>query len=146
MSLESEGRVKKLVTVSATSTPVTIAKEEMFGENLGANLAQVPCIRYPINFGKKSVSALLDSGSEVNSVHPAFTKELDLPIRPTDMEGQKIDGTMLETYGMVVAAFSIEDKANQVKFFKEIFLVANVSPEVVFGMRFFTLSSANVDF
>ena len=56
--------------------------------------------------------ALLDSGSEVNVVHPVFAKELGLPIRPTDVGAQKIDGTMLEIYRMVVAAFSVEDKAN----------------------------------
>ena len=47
---------------------------------------------------------------------------------------------------MVVAAFSVEDKANQVRFFEETFLVANVSPEVVLGMPFLTLSGADVDF
>ena len=112
MSLESERGVKKLVTVSATSTPVTLARKKGVGENLGANLARFPCIRYPINFGKKSVLVLLDSGSELNAVHPAFAKELGLPIRPTDVGVQKIDGTTLETYGMVVAAFSVENKAN----------------------------------
>ena len=53
---------------------------------------------------------------------------------------------MLDTHGMVVAAFSVEDKANQVRFFEETFLVANVSPEVVLGMPFLTLSGADVDF
>ena len=38
------------------------------------------------------------------------------------------------------------DKANRVKFIEMTFLVANISPEVVFGMFFLTLSSANVDF
>ena len=47
---------------------------------------------------------------------------------------------------MVVTAFSVVDKANRVKFFEEIFLVANVSLEVVLGMPFLTLSNANVDF
>ena len=46
---------------------------------------------------------------------------------------------------MVVAAFSVEDKANRVRFFEETFLVANVSPEVVFEIPFLTLSSADVD-
>ena len=53
---------------------------------------------------------------------------------------------MLDIYRMVVAAFLVVNKANQVKFFKEIFFVANISPEIVFEMFFFTLSSANVDF
>ena len=47
---------------------------------------------------------------------------------------------------MVVAAFSVVDKANQVRYFEETFLVANVSLEVVLGMSFLTLSDADVDF
>ena len=54
--------------------------------------------------------------------------------------------TVLDTYEMVVAAFSVIDKANQVRFFKETFMVANISLKVVFGMTFLTLSGANVDF
>ena len=38
------------------------------------------------------------------------------------------------------------DKANQVRFFKETFLMANVSPEIIFRMLFLTLSGADVDF
>ena len=53
---------------------------------------------------------------------------------------------MLDTFEIVVAAFLVIDKVNQVRFFKETFLVANISPEVVFGILFLTLSSANVDF
>ena len=41
---------------------------------------------------------------------------------------------------------SVVDKANRVRFFKETFLVANVSPKVVFGIPFLTLSGVNVDF
>ena len=47
---------------------------------------------------------------------------------------------------MVVTAFSVTDQANRVKFFEKTFLVANVSPDVVFGIPFFTLSDADVDF
>ena len=53
---------------------------------------------------------------------------------------------MLDTYRMIVAAFSMKNKANQVRFFEKTFLVANVSPEVVFKMLFLTLSGADVDF
>ena len=79
-------------------------------------------------------------------MHPSFAKQLGLPIQPTDVGAQKIDGTALDTHGMVVAAFLVEDKANQVRFFEETFLVANVSPEIVLGMPFVTLSGADVDF
>ena len=154
---ESEEGVKKLVSVLATSTPVTGTREEAVeaAESFGTaeavetaevgkdgeesegeypNLARVPCIRYPITLRKKSVSALLDSGSEVNAIHPTLARELGLPIRPTDVGAQKINGTMLDTYGMVVTAFSVTDKASRVRFFEETLLVANVSPEIVLGM------------
>ena len=38
------------------------------------------------------------------------------------------------------------NKTNQIRFFEETFLVINVSPKVVFGIFFFTLSNTNVDF
>ena len=134
------------MTVSATSTPVIVAGKKAVDENLRSSFARVPCIRYSINFRKKSMSALLDPGSGVNAVHLAFAKELRLPIRPTDVRAQKINGTTLETYAIIVSVFLVENKANQVNFFEETFLVANVSLEVVLGMLFFTLSGTNVDF
>ena len=125
VSLKSEGGVKKLVSVSATSIPVTGTREEAVeaaevgkdsekSEGKYPNLAQVPYIRYPITFQKKSVSvsALFNSGSKVNAIHPTLARELELPIRPTDVRVQKIDGTMLDTFGMVVTAFSVTEKAN----------------------------------
>ena len=147
---------KKLVSVLATSTPVTETREEATEVGKGGaeskgeypSLARVPCIRYPITFRKKSVSmsALLDSGSEVNAIHPTLAQKLGLPVRPTNVGAQKIDGTMLDTFGMMVTAFSVTDKANWVRFFEETFLVANVSSEVVLKMPFLTLSGADVDF
>ena len=53
---------------------------------------------------------------------------------------------MLHTFGILVVAFSVTDKANRVRFFEETFLVANVSLEIVLGMPFLTLSGTNVDF
>ena len=68
-SEEEEARVKKLVSVSATSTSMTDAREEA--------LERVPCIHYQVRFKKdadKAVQALIDSGSEVNAIHPFFAK------------------------------------------------------------------------
>ena len=113
-------------------------------------LERVPCIHYSVQFkkdmSKAQVQALINSESKVNAIHPTFAKQLGLPTRPTDVEAQKIDSTILDTYGIVVAAFSVEDKTHRVRFFEETFLVANVSPDVVLGMLFLTLSSANVNF
>ena len=89
---------------------------------------------------------LFDSSSKVNDIHPTFVKELGLPIRPTDIRVQKIDGTMLDTYRIVVAAFSMNNKANQIRFFEKTFLMANIGLEIAFGMLFLTLNDANTDF
>ena len=90
--------------------------------------------------------ALFDSSGKVNAIHSTLAQKLELPIKPTDVRAQKIDSTMLDIFGMVVSAFSVTNKANRVRFFEEIFLVANVSPEVVLGMPFLILSGADVDF
>ena len=52
---------------------------------------------------------------------------------------------MLDTYGIVVIAFFVTNKTNRVRFFKETFLVANISLEVVLGLLFLTLNSADID-
>ena len=163
MSSKSEVGVKKLVSVLAIFTLMTGTREKAVEttkavkttevskdgeESKGEypNLIQVLCIRYPIIFRKKSMSAFLDSGSKVNIIYLTFAQELRLSIRPTDVGAEKADGTMLDTYGIVVTVFSMMNKANQVRFFEKSFLVANISPKIVFGILFFTLSSGDVDF
>ena len=47
---------------------------------------------------------------------------------------------------MIIAVFSVIDQVNKIKFFEKIFLMANVSPNVVIRMFFLILSGANVDF
>ncbi len=125
------------MAVSATFTSMTDKKTE--------ELEWVPYIRYPVNF-KDQTKALLDSGSEVNAMSQAFVQQLGLKIRKTNIGAQKIDGTILETYGMVVFTFSVSDKDGRERFFEESFLLANVSPDIVLGMPFLTMSNANVDF
>ena len=79
-------------------------------------------------------------------MHPAFIENLGLVVQTTNVGAQKIDGTTLETYRMVVAAFSMTDWANKIRFFEETFLIANISPDVVLEMPFFTLSDVDVNF
>ena len=47
---------------------------------------------------------------------------------------------------MIVAVFLVTDQVDRVKFFEKTFLIINISLDVVFGMFFLTLSSANVNF
>ncbi len=76
----------------------------------------------------------------------AFVQQLVFKIRKTNIEAQKIDGTTLKTYGMVVSTFLVLDKDGKERFFEESFLLADVRPEIVFGMPFLTMSNADIDF
>ena len=82
----------------------------------------------------------------INAIHPTFAKQLGLCIRLTDVGVQKNYGTMLDTNKMIVATFLMIDKGNRVRFFEEIFLLTNVSLEVIFQMLFLTLRGPNIDF
>ena len=65
----------------------------------------------------KDVRALIDSGSEVNAMHPAYATKLGLHARKINIGAQKIDGSYLDTFGMVIADSSVKDKLGRVRFF-----------------------------
>ena len=92
------------------------------------------------------MSVLFDSGSKVITIYPTFAQELGLSIRQINVRAQKINGTILNTFGIVVAVFSVIEKANRVRFFEKTFLVANISLEMVFGILFLILSNADINF
>ena len=77
---------------------------------------------------------------------PAYTAKLGLQVQKANIGAQKIDGSTLETFGMVLADFQVEDKLGKVRFFQETFLLADINAEVVLGMPFLTLSNADVQF
>ena len=109
-------------------------------------LQRARCIRYPVQFQAQPIEALIDSGSEVNAMTPAFAAKLGLSTRPTGVGAQKIDGSPLATYGMAIAAFSLQDSLEKVRFFEETFLLADTSMKVVLGMPFLALSNADIQF
>ena len=49
-------------------------------------------------------------------------------------------------FGMVLASFQVEDKLGRARFFQELFLLADISTQVVLGMPFLTFSNADVSF
>ena len=83
------------------------------------SLERVPCIYYPLRFRKDTagVRALIDLGSEVNAMTPAYVLKLGIKVHPTDVSAQKIDGSTFETFGMVLASFQVEDKLGKAQFF-----------------------------
>ena len=95
-----------------------------------AILERVPCIRYPVRFQKNdinNVQALIDSGSKINAMTLAYASKLGLAVRKTEVGAQKIDGSPLVTFGMVIAGFQMQDKLGRDCFFQENFLLANTS-------------------
>ena len=109
-------------------------------------VVRVPCIHYPVQFQEVQVRALLDSSSEVNVTNPAYAEKLGLKTRKTNVGAQKIDGFALETFGMVIADFHVEDKSGRPRFFQETFLVIDTKFEVILEMRFLKISNADVVF
>lgn len=64
----------------------------------------------------------------------------------SNIKAYKTYDNILKTHEMIVAVLLLIDKINQIRIFEEIFLVANMSPKLVFRMSFLILSSVNVDF
>ncbi len=77
---------------------------------------------------------------------PAFTAKLGLRPRPTNIGVQKIDDLPLETHDMALARFSLQNSQERVWFFKETFLLADTSMEVVLKMPFLSLSNTDIEF
>ena len=95
--------------VLAIFVPVTGSDEEV--------VVRVPCIHYPVRFQEEQVSALLNSGSKVNAINPDYAQKLGLKIRKTNIGAQKIYGSALKTFGMIIADFQVEDKVSRPRFF-----------------------------
>ncbi len=114
-------------------------------EKTEGELERVPYIWYPVTF-KDQTEALLDSKSEVNTMSQTFVEQLGLKICKTNVGDQKIDGTTLETYGIVVFTFSISNKDGMNMFFEVRFILADIKPNIVPVMLFLTIINANIDF
>ena len=114
--------------------------------NKEVTLEWVPYIYYLLCFLKDNagVRALVDLGSEVNAMTPANAAKLGFKIRKTDIGAQKIDGSTLKTFEMVLADFQVEDKLGRAWFFQETFLLDNISTEVVLDMPFLTFNNADI--
>ena len=50
-------------------------------------------------------------------MNPNFAQKLGLKVRKTNVRAQKINGSALETFKMVIADFQVKDKAITPRFF-----------------------------
>ena len=79
-------------------------------------------------------------------MNPDYAQKLGFKIWKTNVGAQKIDGSALETFEMIIADFQIENKASRLRFFQETFLVANIKFEVILEMFFLKISNTDVSF
>ena len=110
-------------------------------------LDRVPCICYLMQFQKekdKDILALLNFESKVNAMSLAYMAQLGFKVRKTNVGTQIINGSLLETYGIVIAAFQGLNKFGCSWFFQKTFLLADISIKVVLDMLFLTFSNADV--
>lgn len=87
---------------------------------------------------------MINSGSKVNAMTPIYIAKLGLKIRKTNIRAQKIDGSILNTFGIVLADFQVEDKLDRTWFFQESFLVVNTTLEVILRILFLTFSNVDI--
>lgn len=59
---------------------------------------------------------------------------------------QKNDNSVLAIFKIVVAAFSINDKEEKIRFFDKICLLTNINSNIIYEITFLTLSDASVKF
>ena len=83
----------------------------------GKEVVRVPCIYYPLWFlegqelesqrqeGQEQVRPLLNSGSVFNAMSLAYVERLGLKTWKINVGAQKIDGSSLESFGMVITDF-----------------------------------------
>ena len=125
----------------------------MTDTNKKTTLERVPCIWYLVRFCQKNdkdkdknVRSLIDSSSEVNAIHPTYATKLGLCARKIDVGAQKMDGSYLDIFKIVIVDCLVKNKLKRVQFFQEIFLLANISLEMILEILFFTLSKADIWF
>lgn len=70
--------------------------------------ARVLYIYYPLRFQKNNqnkVWALIDFGSEINAITLVYTLKLSFRVRQINVGAQKINGSKLKTFEMVLTSF-----------------------------------------
>lgn len=65
-------------------------------------------------------------------MHLIFTKNLSFIVRLLNVIANKIDGIILKIYKIVIIAFLVFNQTKKMKFFKNLFLMANISLNIVF--------------
>ena len=65
----------------------------------------------------KKIKALLNNSSKINAINLNFAQKLDFYILNISVRAQKIDGSILKIFEIVIGYFQIKDKTNMSRFF-----------------------------
>ena len=76
----------------------------------------------------------------------AYIKKLCLKPWKINVRGQKIDGSTLKIFRLVIADFQVDNKVGKPRLFQKNFLVTNIKFEVILGKFFLKISNANISF
>ena len=123
----------------------------MIGVNIRVEDQQLECIssiQYLMKFKKDytEVQALVNSSTKINAMTLAYTAKLELHVYPTDNGTQKIDRSILLTYGIVLANFQMKNKYEKTHFVQKTLLVAHTTIELVQEMLFLALNKMKINF
>ena len=78
-------------------------------------------------------------------MHPTYTK-LEIRARKINVGIQKINGSHLDIFEMVIVDYLVKYKLGMIRFFKETFLLANISLELILEMFFLIFSREDIQF
>lgn len=113
-------------------------------KNTSRLLDKVSSIHYLVYFKKNKIRALINSCSKVNIKILVYAAQLTLKAQKTNVSAQKIDGSILQRFEMVLRSFWVKDKSEKAHFFQEIFLLADTSVEMFFEIFFLTFSNVDI--
>lgn len=89
---------------------------------------------------------LLYNGSKINVINLVYAQRLGLKILKANIEAQKIYGSALEIFGMVIANFQVDDKIDRPRLFQETFLLTNTKFKMILRIPFLKINNVNVLF
>lgn len=106
-------------TINESTVVFSFEPPTLVIDNLALPFEFVPCIYHLLWFKKDQieVQALLDSNSKVNVMIPAYAVKLGLKVQLTDVGAQKINGSSLKIFGIVLVSFQINKKLARSRFF-----------------------------
>lgn len=86
---------------------------------------------------------MINFGNKVNTISLSLAS---LVSDKYNIKAQKINDSLLDTYGMVIVAFFVKIKVGRVQFFEKTFLLTNIRIDIAFRLSFLIISNININF